>query len=257
MSLDRGFALLMNLLLALVCLACGPGERAAEARVGALSQPPPLELAAAASLAELAQEVASGWEARSGVPVRVRLAASSTLARQIRAGSETDLFLSASADWVDSLDVIARKAWLGNRLALVAAGDQDIMRGEIPRHLQGLQSLALAEPGVPVGQAAEAALASMGIALPSRVMRGAHARDVLSKVSQGAAPAGIVYVTDAQLDDGVGVLAVLPIESHPPIHYEAALLRPAARDLFDALDQRWALDLAKARGFLTQGEGNP
>jgi len=259
MTLDPRSTLATSLLLllALICFGCTPRGGASDLSAEASTRSSGLEVAAAASLAELAQELAAAWEARSGVPVRVRLAASSTLARQIRAGSETDLFLSASADWVDSLEVLARKSWLGNRLALVARGEQNALHRDAHHQLAGLDSLVLAEPGVPVGRAAEAALASMGIALPSRVMRGAHARDVLSKVSQGAARAGIVYVTDAQLDDEVGVLAVLPHESHPPIHYEAALLNPAARDLFDALNQRWVLDMAGDHGFLSHESGSP
>ena len=51
------------------------------------------------------------------------------------------------------------------------------------------------------------------------------------------------------LDEGVVVLALLPADSHPPIRYEAALLDPAARALFDALEEPWALELAARSGF--------
>jgi molybdate transport system substrate-binding protein len=240
--------LVLGVTLCGILWSCGSRDSALDSAAEMASAMPrgtaPLELAAAASLTDLARDLAAEWERRQGTPVRVRLAGSSTLARQIRAGAAADLFLSASAEWVDGLDLVARRGWLGNRLVLVSA------TLDAPARLGDLDGLVLAETSVPLGRNSQAALEALGVPLPARVVRGAHARDVLSKVAQGAAEAGIVYATDAALDGGVRVLGTLPDGSHPPIRYEVALLTPAGRDLFDALDEAWVLELAARHGFL-------
>ncbi len=226
-------------------LAWGCGSAAGE---------PVLELVAASSLVELARDLGDEWTLRSGTPVRLRIGASSTLSRQLAAGAPCDVFLSADARWVDDLPALERKPWLGNRLALVVPTASSIAwtdesAPDVGALLSSCGSLALGQSSVPVGRYAEAALEALGVELPDRIVRGASARDVLSKVGQGAAQAGIVYATDVPLDQGVRLLALLPADSHPRVRYEAALLRPEARALFDALADDWVLGLATRYGF--------
>ena len=64
---------------------------------------PELLVFAAASLTNVLGELAPAWEKASGVPVKLSFAASSVLARQIEAGSNADVFISADQEWMDYL----------------------------------------------------------------------------------------------------------------------------------------------------------
>jgi len=236
---------------------------------GTSSCAPPEEttvVGVAASLTDLASDLAAEWERRSGRPVRVHVAASSTLARQIGEGAPVDLFLSADPRWAEAVDALERRPWLANRLVVVVPADGARLHGEPeptppdptladrPREdaravLSRASTLALGGRGVPVGDYAEAALASLDVPVPVRVVRGAHARDVLAKVAEGAADAAIVYATDAALEPRVRVAGVLPDGSHPPVRYVAALLSERSRPLLEALGEPWAAALARRHGF--------
>jgi molybdate transport system substrate-binding protein len=203
----------------------------------------PVAVYAASSLRDAVSEICAAWSERTGREARLQFDASSTLARQIREGAPADVFVCAAADWMDEVGPQDRFDWLGNRLVCVVpaeAPDPDV---------RSVDSLALAGEQVPAGAYARAALRGLDIPVPARIVEGSNARDVLSKVSQGAAPAGIVYATDAALDASLRVAFPFPSRSHPPIVYTAGLLRPAGRGLFEALRAPWALEIARRQGF--------
>jgi len=221
--------------------ACGSGKGA--------PQPRPLTVFAASSLTEAAGDIAREWTRRTGRPVRLEFGGSSLLARQLSEGAPADLFLSAAPEWVDQLRPRARFDWLSNGLVLVVPRDAPDPK------LESLASLAMAPEQVPAGRYAREALASLQVPLPARVIYGDNVRDVLSKVSQGGAQAGIVYQTDAAIDPGVRVAFTFPERSHPRILYTAALLTPEGAPLFEALREPWAIELAKRRGFADPSKG--
>jgi molybdate transport system substrate-binding protein len=200
---------------------------------------------AAASLQEVVQEITEEWSQRTGHAVRLQFDASSTLARQIQEGAPADLFFSADPQWADRVHALERLHWIGNRLACVVHKDVNFV------DLSTVESLALGGEQVPVGRYAKTALQNMGIKLPKRVVYGSNVRDVLSKVSHGAAVAGIVYATDVAVDPNVRTAFLLPEDSHPRITYVAVLINPKARDLFNAIQQPWSFEKARQRGFST------
>jgi molybdate transport system substrate-binding protein len=229
--LDMNFKALFILALA----ACDSGPK-----------PPPdaVTVFAATSLKEAVTDVAGAWSKKAGRPVKLQFESSSTLARQIKEGAPADLFLTAAPEWLDAIKVLDRFDWLSNRLVVV-------VRKETPEvDLRKLDSLALANEQAPAGKYAKAALAHQGVRLPDRTIYGSTVRDVLSKVSQGGAQAGIVYATDAGIDPDVRVAFTFPPESHPKILYSAGLLAPAGKALFDALREPWAIEAARRHGFI-------
>jgi molybdate transport system substrate-binding protein len=133
--------------------------------------------------------------------------------------------------------------WLSNRLVLVVPKDA---KDADPKNLQ---SLALADEQVPAGKYGRAALSFLGVPLPAKTIYGSNVRDVLSKVSQGGAQAGIVYATDAPIDPGVRISYTFPPESHPRILYVAGLLKPAGKAYFQGLQEPWAKEIARRYGF--------
>src|SRR6185436_8806750 len=92
----------------------------------------PLLVFAAASLSDVLGELSKEFEQQGGTPVRLSFAASSVLARQIEAGGQADVFISADQEWMDYLqqrkliDGRTRRDLVGNRLVLVAPVDSRI-----------------------------------------------------------------------------------------------------------------------------------
>ncbi|HEY6124061.1 MAG TPA: molybdate ABC transporter substrate-binding protein [Steroidobacteraceae bacterium] len=198
-------------------------------------QKPELLVLAAASLTNVLGELAPAWEKTSGVRVKLSFAASSVLARQIEAGSKADVFVSADQEWMDYLQarrLIApdsRVNLVRNRLVLIAPADSPIRLEIKPGFdLAGALAggrLATGDPDtVPVGRYARAALTSLGVwdQVADRLVRADNVRGAMLFVSRGEAPLGIVYSTDAQIDNKVRTVATFPDHTHPAITYPAA-----------------------------------
>ncbi len=195
----------------------------------------PLVLAAA-SLQESMTAAADAW-AKQGHPKPViSFAASSALARQVEAGGDADLFVSADQEWMDALAarglIVAntRVTFLGNRLVVVAAKGNPVRIPVRPpaalARVLAAGPLAMADAPVPAGRYAEAALRTLGVwtTVAPRVVRGDSVRAALTLVERGAAPLGIVYATDARASRTVRIAGVFPAASHPPITYPVARL---------------------------------
>jgi len=207
------------------------------------AQPESLTVYAAASLREIVTEIGDAWGRSRGARVEYRFESSDTLARQIREGAAADLFLSADPKWVGELETLDSFPWIGNRLVCVRR------KGASTPDLATVGSLALGSEGSPIGRYSLAALRSLGLSLPARNIYGANVRDVLSKVAEGAAEAGIVYATDVAVDPRVETAFELPAPSQPRIVYPVALLTERGRELYGAFRAPSALAAAKRRGF--------
>lgn len=195
----------------------------------------PLVVFAAASLANVLDELSQEYRKTTGVAVKFSFAASSLLARQIEVGGRADVFVSADVQWMDYLaergliDRATRRDVAGNRLVIVApSGSQtalEIRAGLALAAALGDGRLAVADPDtVPAGRYARAALESLGAwaTVERRLARADNVRAALLFVARGETPLGIVYSTDAQIEPKVRVVATFPDHSHPPIAYPAA-----------------------------------
>ncbi|MDB5678445.1 molybdate ABC transporter substrate-binding protein [Sphingomonas bacterium] len=208
--------------------------------LGAAPAPNAPLVLAAASLQESLDAAADQW-AKAGHPRPViSFAASSALARQIQAGAPADLFVSADEEWMDALTakrLIAagtRADLVGNRLVVVEpAGRRTAipLSGAKLARVLGAGPLAMADPdSVPAGKYGKAALTKLGAwnAVAPHVVRAENVRAALALVERGAAPFGIVYLTDARASSKVRVAGVFPQSSHPPIVYPMARLAGSA-----------------------------
>jgi molybdate transport system substrate-binding protein len=196
---------------------------------------------AAASLTEAVDELAAAYRQRTGIAVRTAFASSGTLARQIDAGAQADIFISADVAWMDYLEqhhrVLAgtRHVLLTNRLVLIAPAGSALRlklgpNAPVVAALQG-ERLALADPvSVPAGRYARAAFTTFGIwmDLEPHLLRAEDVRIALMWVARGEAPLGVVYATDARAEPRVRVLDTFPESSHPPILYPMALVTGAS-----------------------------
>jgi molybdate transport system substrate-binding protein len=226
--------------IAALLLAALPGAARAE----------PVVVFAAASLKEALDAAAAAW---GGAPA-ISYAASPALARQIEEGAPADVFVSADRDWMDHLDdaglidAATRRDLLGNRIVLIAAG-RDAAPVELAPGLDlaGLLGpdgrLAMADvEAVPAGRYGRAALETLGLwdAVADRLAQAENVRAALAFVARGEAPLGVVYATDAGVEDAVSVVGTFPADSHPPIVYPIARVagstNPAAEDFLAFLE---------------------
>lgn len=193
---------------------------------------------AASSLGPALDEIARAHEQATGVRVRVNLAGSNALARQLRQGAPGDVFFSADEarmDEVQDAGLLApgtRASLLSNRLVIVVeassllslASSRDLARADV-------ESVALAEPGsVPAGRYAREHLVRAGCwaAVEPKVLPCENARAALAAVEAGNADAAVVYRTDALASRRARIALEVPAAETPAISYPVALLAGAA-----------------------------
>jgi molybdate transport system substrate-binding protein len=195
-----------------------------------------LTIFAAASLKNALDDVQAEWKKSGGSPTTASYASSSTLAKQIEQAAPADIFISADAQWMDYLDrkglIQPAHDLLGNRLVLVAGKDSraeiDIKPGFDLAKALDEGRLAVGDPSnVPAGIYAKEALTKLGVwaSVETRLAPAADVRAALALVSRGEAPLGIVYETDAKVDQNVRIVAVFPEECHAAIRYPVAVVK--------------------------------
>lgn len=219
---------------------------------------------AASSATDCLNAIAKAYEASRGVKVRLNLASSSVLARQIEQGAQCDVFLSADLQWMDylaqrtNIQAVTRHNLLGNRLVIVTPANRplDVKMArtfDLPKSFAG--RLAVGDPEhVPAGRYAKEALQNMGWweGLKDRLAPAENVRTALLLVERGETDAGIVYSTDARVSKAVTVAGEFPEDAHKPICYPVALCvgaKPKAREFLDYLAGKEATAVWTAAGF--------
>lgn len=241
-------------------MLAGPAPRAV-AKASAIT------VFAAASTSDAMKAVVALYERRGGGRVRLSLAASSTLARQIERGAPADVYVSANVDWMNYLEkrgllaANTRIDLFGNGLVLIAPADSaggpiTLKHGVDLTARLGDGRLAMGDPSnVPAGRYGKQALTALGIwkSLASRIAPSGNVRLALALVERGETPLGIVYRSDAEADNQVSVLGVFPANSHSPIVYPAAIIaghdRATVRAFFAFLRAADARRIFENHGF--------
>lgn len=214
---------------------------------------------AAASLTDALQEIAKGYEAKTGNSVRFSFGASSDLERQIEAGAPAKVFFSADTRKMDQLEKARlvehgdRREFLSNWICVVVpAGSSFRMEG--PRDLLKLNKIALADPqAVPAGIYARTWLESAGLwkEIGPRVVPTLDVRAALAAVETEALPAGIVYKTDAAISRKVRIVYETAV--NPEIVYSVAPLAGSgttAKEFVRHLEKPEAIAVFKRLGFI-------
>ncbi len=179
-----------------------------------------------------------------GRRIRISYASSGILARQIRFGAPADLFIGADPRWIDYLERHGRidrqpggrRTLFANRLVVIApaappgpaSSAAALAPGSAAARLLGRARLAIGDPGhVPAGRYARAALRALGLwrQAQGRLILAANVRFAAAYVARREAALGIVYETDARAEPAVRIVARIPPGAHPPIRYDAAIVR--------------------------------
>lgn len=166
-----------------------------------------LTVFAAASLTAVFDELEEEYEdSHPGVDVRISYGGSSDLVAQIEEGAEVDVFASADTPTMDRLveaDLAGSQPrdFASNTLTVAVAPGNPGGIATLDDLADPELDLVLCAPEVPCGRAAHEVADRAGVTLDP-VSEEQSVTDVLAKVREGEADAGLVYVTDIQAADG-------------------------------------------------------
>lgn len=194
---------------------------------------------AAASLTDVLSVLVDSFEQQYSASVKLNLASSGTLARQITQGETPDLYLSASKKWANYIDSLGYMIAPNvadvamNQLVLIAplSSKLDSLALDSTLDFASLLEggrLSIGDPAhVPAGRYAKQALAYYGWynSIDEKILPAKDVRSALMVVEMGEAPLGVVYQTDAQKSDKVKVIAAFASCSHKPIVYVAGVCK--------------------------------
>ncbi|MDE0890150.1 MAG: molybdate ABC transporter substrate-binding protein [Phycisphaerales bacterium] len=205
-----------------------------EVRPSAVRELKPVMVFVAASAGDVFEDLGARFASTGAGEVVINSAGSSTLGRQIIAGAPVDVFISADRDWArvvqDQIPCVGdAEDLLGNELVMVIPSDDEAGSASIsgfdldaPEPPPSWRRVAIADPShVPAGRYAREALESLGWwgAISGRVIPASDVRAALRLVELGEVDAGIVYRTDAMMNDSVEIIATVPALLHETIVY--------------------------------------
>jgi len=223
----------------------------------------PLLIFAASSLAGVLEPALAGK--KEGGKAKIAYAGSGSLARQVAAGAQADLFISANRQWVEFLgqaglvDEARSKKILSNRLVIATVTEKESPDGLaakafIADMLKG-RLLAMGNPAfVPAGEYGKFALEGLGLwkEVQPQLVFTDSVRAATALVARGEVPFGLVYKTDAKAA-GLNIAATLAEDTHPPIRYIAVPIlngrTSRVEQLVDELMSAEAQDVFASFGF--------
>lgn len=222
---------------------------------------------AAASTAEVMEQIADRFEEETGITTKVSAASSSVLARQIESGAPADMFLSADQIWMDhiatseGLPQSLQSSLLSNRLVLATHADSPFTfnwEGSQPLHEAFVGRWVMGNPThVPVGRYGQQALehSQSWAKLKPRLLPALDAAAAANLLAMGEVPLGLLYATDVSNNPSLRIAAVLPTSLHDAIVYPLAVLNDSesSKRFAQFLQAKQQLDLFREHGFQIVG----
>jgi molybdate transport system substrate-binding protein len=197
-----------------------------------------IAVAAAADLSNALQEVATSYEKRTGVTVKLSFGASGALTQQIQNGAPFDLFFSADMDYPRQLisggqaESATFYRYAVGRLVLWVPADSplDVEHKGMDVLLDpSVKKISMANPQhAPYGRAAAAALQHYGLyeKISDRLVLGENISQAAQFVESGNAQVGFVALAHAIAPamQGKGKYWMVPAEAYPPLDQGVVLI---------------------------------
>ncbi len=235
--------------LAVVAGACGEDDEAG-------TESPRLVVSAAASLADALTECSRSFE---GADVKLSFGGSDELAAQIRQGVKPDVYAAANTRLPEELAgeglLEPPVEFATNELVIALPGDERAIERVEDLAGDGVRLVVGAET-VPVGAYTREVLSRLPAGVEERILANVRSeepdvRGVVGKLTQGAADAGFVYLTDVG-DELTGI--ELPPDLRPTVAYGAGVVTDApqpelARRYLDGLTDGACADALRDHGF--------
>lgn len=239
---------MLALLLLAVCAGCGDDEDAS----------PRLVVSAASSMTEALTACTPDF---SGADVRLSFAGSDELAAQIRQGVKPDVYAAANTSLPDELNregLLSKPVeFATNELVIAVPKDSEVQSVEDLAR-DGVK-LAIGSESVPIGSYTRELLARLPQPESDAILANVRSNEpdvkgIVGKLTQGAADAGFVYVTDVNAADAELRSVRLPADLEPHVTYAAGVVRGAkqpgeARQFVDGLAHGACADALAKAGF--------
>jgi molybdate transport system substrate-binding protein len=231
---------------ALVLAGCGGGDQ------------PRLVVSAASSMTDALTACGADFD---GADVRLSFAGSDELAAQIRQGVKPDVYAAANTQLPDELNkegLLSKPVeFATNELVIAVPRDSDIQSVEDLAR-DGVK-VAIGSVSVPIGSYTRELLAGLPGSESEAILANVRSNEpdvngIVGKLTQGAADAGFVYVTDANAAGDKLRAVKLPADLEPNVTYAAGVVKGAkrpdqARDFVDGLRHGGCADALEKAGF--------
>jgi molybdate transport system substrate-binding protein len=193
--------------------------------------------------------------------VRLSFAGSDELAAQIRQGARVDVFAAANTRLPDELaaDGLVDHPVEFATNQFVAAVPEDSEIDAIGDLTADGTKIVIGSESVPIGSYTRETLAKLPTDQEKAILANVRSNEpdvkgIVGKLTQGAADAGFVYVTDVDATGGELKAIELPAGLEPTVAYGAAVVRKAkqsdlARKFVDGLTNGACADALSAAGF--------
>ncbi len=219
---------------------------------------PRLVVSAASSMSEALTACSRDFE---GAEVRLSFAGSDELAAQIRQGLKPDVYAAANTRLPDDLydDGLLSKPveFATNELVIAVRRDSDVRETADLRRQR--MKLAIGSQSVPIGAYTRELLDRLpggegGLILQNVRSNEPDVKGIVGKLTQGAADAGFVYVTDVKAAADRLRAVKLPPALEPDVTYAAGVVKGAkepkrAREFVDGLTDGACADALAKAGF--------
>lgn len=272
--MKKALSLLLVLTLVLSIVACGNNTT----KIAETAENKKVELIvfAAASMTETLNQIKPMYEkAHSNVTITYNFDSSGTLLKQILAGADCDVFVSAAQKQMNQLDSSkdekdnpdkndfvlqgTRKNLLENKVALaVPDGNPKDITTFKDLTTDKLSLLAIGNSDVPVGSYTLEILKYLGTSAEelekaNKITYGSNVKEVTTQVKQGTVDAGIIYATDAK-SANLQVVDLATKDMCKQVIYPVAVLNitkseEEAKAFVDYLSSNDAMDVFKSVGF--------
>ena len=251
----------LSVLLACVAVAAGCGDDDDSSGGGSSEDPTRLVVSAASSLTEALEQCAPQFGDAENADVKLSFAGSDELAAQIRQGAPVDVYAAANTKLPDELNadglLDTPVEFAANEFVLAVPRDSGI--SSVEDVAKEGTTVVVGSESVPVGAYTRETLAKLPPDQEKAILANVRSNEpdvkgIVGKLTQGAADAGFVYVTDVNATNGELKAIELPAELEPQVTYGAGVVTKAnqpdlARRFVDGLTDGDCADALKAEGF--------
>ena len=241
----------------LVALVAGCGSDDEEQTAGGEGAPR-LIVSAASSMTEALTDCAKNYP---DAELKLQFAGSDELAAQIRQGVKPDVFAAANTRLPDELHaegLLSKPTVFATNEFVLAVPEDSAIAGVKDLTAEGVK-IAIGSESVPIGEYTRESLAKLPPAQEKGILANVRSNEpdvkgIVGKLTQGAADAGFVYVTDVNATEGALEAIELPPELEPEATYGAGVVEgarepEAAQAFVDGLVDGPCADALRGAGF--------
>ena len=237
---------------------CGDGD---DSGGDSSDSPTRLVVSAASSMTKALEKCAPEFGDAENADVKLSFAGSDELAAQIRQGAPVDVYAAANTRLPDELNAdgsLEKPVEFATNELVLAVPEQSEIDSIDDLTKEGT-TVVIGSESVPIGAYTRETLAKLPPAQEEAILGNVRSNEpdvngIVGKLTQGAADAGFVYVTDVNATNGELRAIELPSDLEPQVTYGAGVVTKAkqpdlAQQFVDGLTHGDCADALGAAGF--------